>query len=205
KIILYLIQNYLSDGRLIRISGPEKAEYVPLTREAITPLEYDIIVDDSPSSPNEKERTFAAITQMLPLLGSFLTPDMIPDLLKLSPLPATLVASLTAKAQQAQMQQQQQQMMMQNQGPQLSPEQQAKVAALQQETQAKGVLNQLDAQSKQAALQQKNIELFLKQEQARMQLEMQRARNEITQREMQIKALQIELENYRAATMRGKI
>ncbi|MEL6088866.1 portal protein [Bartonella schoenbuchensis] len=204
KIILYLIQNYLSDGRLIRISGPEKAEYVPLTREDVTTLEYDIIVDDSPTSPNEKERTFAAITQMLPLLGNFLTPDMIPDLLKLSPLPATLVASLTAKAQQAQMQQQQQQMMMQNQGPQLSPEQQAKVAAIQQETQAKGMLNQLDAQSKQVALQQKNIELFLKQEQARMQLEQQRARNEITEREMQIRALRLELENYRAATMRGK-
>ncbi|MEL6088668.1 hypothetical protein [Bartonella schoenbuchensis] len=38
----------------------------------------------------------------------------------------------------------------------------------------------------------------------RMQLEQQRARNEITEREMQIRALRLELENYRAATMRGK-
>ncbi|WP_455480483.1 portal protein [Bartonella sp. B12(2025)] len=193
KIILYLIQNYLSDGRLVRISGPENAQYVPLTRESVTTLEYDIIVDDSPTSPNEKERTFAAVTQMLPLLGGFITHDMIPDILKLSPLPATLVASLTAKAQQAQAQQQQQQMMQQSQGPQLTPEQQAKIAALQQETQAKSALYQLDAQQKQTALQQKNIELFLKQEQARMQLELQRAKNEIAQRDLEHKALQAQL------------
>ncbi|WP_407966008.1 portal protein [Bartonella sp. C271] len=205
KIILYLIQNYLSDGRLVRISGPENAQYVPLTREAVTSLEYDIIVDDSPTSPNEKEKTFAAITQMLPLLGGFLTPEMIPDLLKLSPLPATLVASLTAKAQQAQEQQQQQQMMQQSQGPQFSPEQQAKIAALQQEAQAKSTLYHLDAQQKQAALQQKNIELFLKQEQARMQLELQRAKNVLAQRDLERKALQAQSEQYRAATRRATI
>ncbi|WP_375616854.1 portal protein [Bartonella sp. AP58NXGY] len=200
KIILYLIQNYLSDGRLVRISGPENAQYVPLTREAVTTLEYDIIVDDSPTSPNEKEKTFAAITQMLPLLGGFLTPEMIPDLLKLSPLPATLVANLTAKAQQAQQEQQQQQMMQQSQGAQLTPEQQAKIAALQQEAQAKSTLYQLDAQQKQTALQQKNIELFLKQEQARMQLELQQAKNEIAQRDLERKALQAQLEHYRVLT-----
>ncbi|WP_144753916.1 portal protein [Bartonella saheliensis] len=188
KIILYLIQNHLSDGRLVRISGPENAKYIPLTREAVTTLEYDIIVDDSPTSPNEKEKTFAAMTQMLPLLGGFLTPEMIPDLLKLSPLPATLVASLTAKAQKAQQEQQQQQMMQQSQAAQLTPEKQAKIAALQQEAQAKSTLYQLDMQQKQAALQQKNIELFLKQEQARMQLELQRAKNEIEQRAIERKA-----------------
>ncbi|WP_375701001.1 portal protein [Bartonella sp. AA23NXGY] len=200
KIILYLIQNYLSDGRLVRISGQENAQYVPLTREAVTTLEYDIIVDDSPTSPNEKEKTFAAITQMLPLLGGFLTPEMIPDLLKLSPLPATLVANLTAKAQQAQQEQQQQQMMQQSQGAQLTPEQQAKIAVLQQEAQAKSTLYQLDAQQKQTALQQKNIELFLKQEQARMQLELQQAKNEIAQRDLERKALQAQLEHYRVLT-----
>ncbi|UNF47877.1 portal protein [Bartonella krasnovii] len=191
KIILYLIQNHLSDGRLVRISGPENAQYIPLTREAVTTLEYDIIVDDSPTSPNEKEKTFAAMTQMLPLLGGFLTPEMIPDLLKLSPLPATLVANLTAKAQKAQkaqQEQQQQQMMQQSQGTQLTPEKQAKIAALQQESQAKSTLYQLEVQQKQAALQQKNIELFLKQEQARMQLELQRTKNEIEQRALERKA-----------------
>ncbi|WP_336276969.1 portal protein [Bartonella sp. CB178] len=97
KIILYLIQNYLSDGRLVRIAGEENAQYVPLTREVITNLEYDIVVDDAPTSLNEKERTFAIIMQLLPLMQSFTTPDIILDLLHYSPLPASLLHKIAVK------------------------------------------------------------------------------------------------------------
>ncbi|WP_413154420.1 portal protein [Bartonella sp. cb54] len=100
KIILYLIQNYLSDGRLIRIAGDENAQYVPLTREMITSLEYDIVVDDAPTSLNEKERTFAIIMQLLPMMQSFTTPDIMLDLLRYSPLPASLIHKIAVKAQQ---------------------------------------------------------------------------------------------------------
>ncbi|WP_336293980.1 portal protein [Bartonella sp. CB169] len=99
KIILYLIQNYLSDGRLVRIAGDENAQYVPLTREMITSLEYDIVVDDAPTSLNEKERTFAIIMQLLPLMQSFTTPDIMLDLLRYSPLPASLIQKIAIKAQ----------------------------------------------------------------------------------------------------------
>lgn len=105
KIILYLIQNYLSDGRLVRIAGEEKAKYVPLTREMITSLEYDIVVDDAPTSPNEKERTFAVITQLLPLMQNFATPDMMLDLLHYSPLPASLIHKISTKAQKQNLEQ----------------------------------------------------------------------------------------------------
>nr|WP_244426873.1 portal protein [Bartonella senegalensis] len=99
KIILYLIQNYLSDGRLVRIAGEENAQYVPLTREMITSLEYDIVVDDAPTSLNEKERTFAIIMQLMPLMQSFTTPDIMLDLLRYSPLPASLIHKIALKAQ----------------------------------------------------------------------------------------------------------
>ncbi|WP_455478004.1 portal protein [Bartonella sp. B10] len=99
KIILYLIQNYLSDGRLIRISGDENAQYVPLTREMITSLEYDIVVDDAPTSINEKERTFSVIMQLLPLIQNFTTVDMVLDLLRYSPLPASLIHKIAVKVQ----------------------------------------------------------------------------------------------------------
>ncbi|EJF74106.1 phage portal protein [Bartonella alsatica] len=99
KIILYLIQNYLSDGRLVRIAGDENAQYVPLTREMITSLEYDIVVDDAPTSLNEKERTFAMIMQLLPLMQNFATPDIMLDLLRYSPLPASLIHKIAIKAQ----------------------------------------------------------------------------------------------------------
>ncbi|WP_455473951.1 portal protein [Bartonella sp. B30(2025)] len=108
KIILYLIQNYLSDGRLVRIAGDENAQYVPLTREMITSLEYDIVVDDAPTSLNEKERTFAIIMQLLPLMQSFITPDIMLDLLRYSPLPASLIHKIAVKAlKQEQLQQEQ--------------------------------------------------------------------------------------------------
>ncbi|WP_455476318.1 portal protein [Bartonella sp. B17] len=106
KIILYLIQNYLSDGRLVRIAGDENAQYIPLTREMITSLEYDIVVDDAPTSLNEKERTFAIIMQLLPLMQSFITSDIMLDLLRYSPLPASLIHKISIKAlKQEQLQQ----------------------------------------------------------------------------------------------------
>nr|WP_273755610.1 portal protein [Bartonella sp. MM73XJBT.G] len=101
KIILYLIQNYLSDGRLVRIAGDENAQYVPLTREMVTSLEYDIVVDDAPTSLNEKERTFALIMQLLPLMQNFATPEIMLDLLRYSPLPASLIHKIAIKAQNA--------------------------------------------------------------------------------------------------------
>jgi len=90
-IVLYLIQNYLSDGRLIRIVGENNSRYVPLTRSEVAHRDYDIIVDDAPTSPNEKERTFAIIQQLLPLVKDYITPQMGLEILRYSPLPTSLV------------------------------------------------------------------------------------------------------------------
>lgn len=84
--MLYLIQNYLSDGRLIKIVGDEGAQYVPLIRQGAN--EYDIIVDDAPSSPNQKEAVWAMLTQLLPVFGKMLPPQTTLALLKYSPLPS---------------------------------------------------------------------------------------------------------------------
>src|SRR5947208_220005 len=65
RIRLYFIQNYLADGRLIRIAGRDGASVVPLLRDR-TLGEYDVIVDDAPTSPNQKEANWAVIQSMLP-------------------------------------------------------------------------------------------------------------------------------------------
>jgi len=91
-IVLYLLQNHLSDGRLIRIMGEEKSHYVPFTREQFAHHDYDIIVDDAPTSPNEKERTFAIMNQILPMIRDYLTPEMGLEILRYSPLPSSLVS-----------------------------------------------------------------------------------------------------------------
>lgn len=101
RVMLYLIQEHLADGRLVRIVGDGLSQYVPLTKEQVANSKYDIIVDDSPSSPNEKERTWQILMQMLPIVKDLITPPVAIELLALSPLPASLVDKLRKKAEEA--------------------------------------------------------------------------------------------------------
>lgn len=101
QTMLYLIQNHLSDGRLIRIVGEGKKEYVPLTKDAVASQKYDIIVDDAPTSPNEKERTWGIMTQMFPFIKDMMTPEIALEVLAYSPLPASIVEKLKKKQAEA--------------------------------------------------------------------------------------------------------
>lgn len=90
RLLIDFIQDYISDGRLVRVLGEEGAQYVPLIKndEAI---QYDVIVDESPSSPNIKERAWAVFSQMLPSLLQAGVP-ILPDILDFSPLPESISA-----------------------------------------------------------------------------------------------------------------
>lgn len=92
--LLRLIKDFLADGRLVRIVGDEQAQYVPLTKDAVADAEYDIIVDDSPTSPNEKERTWTMLTQILPMFKDRIGPQEMMTLAEYSPLPTSLVEKL---------------------------------------------------------------------------------------------------------------
>ena len=98
RLTLRMIQKYLSDGRLFRIVGQEDAPFLPLNRDA-TLGEYEVIVDDAPTSPNQKEKTWAITQQMLPVLGPVLqnNPALAAEFFKSSPLPESLIQKL-AKA-----------------------------------------------------------------------------------------------------------
>lgn len=100
RVLLHFITTYISDGRLIRIVGKESGQeqYIPLLKQPDT-LKYDVIVDQSATSPNEKERTFSILTQMMPFLKDALPPTLIPELLKYSPLPDSLVQTFQQAAQ----------------------------------------------------------------------------------------------------------
>lgn len=89
RLTLYFIQEFLSDGRLIRITGPDGAAYAPLTKKPGF-VEYDVIVDQAPTAPNQKEAAFASITQILPALMKMGVPTP-PEVLDYIPgLPAKL-------------------------------------------------------------------------------------------------------------------
>lgn len=102
-LLMYFIQTYISDGRLIRITGPEGAQYIPLIRDQ-TLGEYDVVVDEAPTAPNVKERTWAVITSMLPMLkdlGTAIPPAIASKFIQYSPLPTSLSSDITQAIAQA--------------------------------------------------------------------------------------------------------
>lgn len=134
RVLAYFISKYISDGRLIRVSGREDAVYLPLTKDPGM-MEYDIDVDTAPSSPNERDRVFSIIRELLPQMASFgIAPP--PDVLDYLPLPTALVEKWKERISQPNPEQQAaQQLMMQRQ--------QAEIDKIQSDA----MLNQVKGQS----------------------------------------------------------
>lgn len=97
RVVLYYLQNDIPEGTLVRVAGKDAEQYVPLMREA--DKTFDIIVDDAPNAPNQKEQIWAIISGMLPLVGKVIPPEYILKALKYSPLPASVVTELEEMAQ----------------------------------------------------------------------------------------------------------
>jgi len=98
RVRLHYIQNYLSDGRLIRIAKEDgTTEAIPLMRDAAAG-QYEVIVEDAPTSPNSKEQTWTTIQQILPAFKELLTPEAVITVLEYSPLPSKLVGAFKEMA-----------------------------------------------------------------------------------------------------------
>jgi hypothetical protein len=113
RIRLQYIQNYLSDGRLIRIAGPDGEGYqiVPLLRDK-TIGQYDVIVDDAPTSPNQKDQTWGMLMQLMPVFKGMMTPEAALVLLEYSPLPSKVVQAFKRLMEKPNPVQEQQQQLM---------------------------------------------------------------------------------------------
>ena len=147
RVLLYFIQEYINDGRLIRITGQDgKEQFVPLALDS-EQTKYDIIVDEASSSPNQKEETFAVLMQLAPLLAQAgIAPPL--DTLEYLPLPSSLIAAwkeqINPKEQQPP-----------------SPEEQLMMADKQadlQEKQTKAQLNQVKAKKEAAEAEAQELE-----------------------------------------------
>ena len=94
RLLFHFINEYISDGRLIRVENDQGEQWVPLTRQDST-LEYDIIVDESPSSPNQKQEVWQTMERLIP---SFLKEGipLPPDFFDYSPLPSELADKMKA-------------------------------------------------------------------------------------------------------------
>lgn len=102
NIRLFYIQNFLSDGRLIRIAGPEGVKSLPLVRDA-TLGDYSVVVDEAPSSPNQKQATWAALAPLLPMFKDQLAanPELLIACLEYAPVPDRLIELLRKMIAQA--------------------------------------------------------------------------------------------------------
>lgn len=97
RILASFIRDYMADGRLIRIVGDNGSQYIPLVRDRMA-FSYDIVVDDSPTSPNVKDRNFAILMQLIPIAMQAQIP-IPPDILEYAPLPEDLIQKWKAMLQ----------------------------------------------------------------------------------------------------------
>lgn len=96
RVLLYFIKKYMNDGRLMRVTQDEQEGYQPFV---ITDdnLKYDVIVDQSATSPNQKEATWAILGQLMPTLMKLpLPPEVWVEIIKNSPLPESFAAKIKA-------------------------------------------------------------------------------------------------------------
>jgi len=88
RILLHFIHTYISDGRLIRIGGPDSEQFAQLTKADKAPS-YDIIVSQSPNAPDVKTKTWEVIQQVVPNMMKAGIP-IPPDLLDYVPIPTAM-------------------------------------------------------------------------------------------------------------------
>lgn len=189
RVMLYLIQNYLSDGRLVRIVGNDKKQYVPLTKQAVASSQYDIIIDDAPTSPNEKERTWQILQALLPMVKELVTPEIMLEVLAYTPLPASFVEKLKQRAQE------------QAQQPKPPSPEEQKMALEQQKGQIDLASKQADLQAQQQKnqmeIQKSGIDLFIEQQKADLDMKVaqQKAALDVQKLSVQAEANRIAAEN----------
>ncbi len=104
--LLLKLMRFLPQGTLIRVAMDdwENPRYVPMEQMALDlqSAKFDVIVDEAPTGPNQKERTFQVLLQILPMVQEMMTPDMWMEVLRYSPLPEAMVQKIIAAAKEAQ-------------------------------------------------------------------------------------------------------
>lgn len=93
RLLLKMMRLYIPEGTMVRIMGEDgQAKYVPLAYQPDT-VKYDIIVDEAPASPNQKERTFQILGQFQGLLKDA-PPEIMAEFVRYSPLPASVAEKI---------------------------------------------------------------------------------------------------------------
>lgn len=157
RVTLYMINEYISDGRLVRIGGPESQQFMPLTKQQGA-LEYDVVVDQSPNAPDTKQKTWGALVEILPAMMKAQIP-IPPEVLDYTPLPTSLANKWKEFIGQQQ---------------QVAQEMQQEMEGLQQENMQLKNDQQIKQQEIDMKKQEMEVELELEQQKAAAQIRMER-------------------------------
>jgi hypothetical protein len=179
RVRLYFIQHYISDGRLIRIKGRDSTmQYVPLVQDDALAT-YDVVVDEAPMSPNQKEAVWAMMMGMMPMLSKLNVPPKVWQImLEYSPLPSAVSTEIN-KAMDEQAQQ--------------PPPPDPALMKVQAEMQASQQEHQMDmaAQQQEMAIKERQAQLDTQLAQLKLQVEVATGQQKLAlQREQADLALQ---------------
>ncbi len=100
RILLDLMNTYISDERMIRIGGAESQQFIPL-RKVPDAAKFDIIIDQSPTAPDIKRETWSVLETLIPAAMKAGMP-IPPGILKYAPIPTALATEWQQASQQAQ-------------------------------------------------------------------------------------------------------
>lgn len=175
KVLLHLLNDFVADGRLIRIGGQDAQQYLPLAKAEGTLL-YDLVVDQSPNAPDVKAQTWEALMQIVPAMMKEGIP-VTPEVLDYAPIPASLAAKWKQFIQES--------------GGNVSPEE---IKKLQEENQKLTQENQQIKADKTAEMEMmqakvqimwKELELKKAEMQVELQLKEQQGQQEMAQRQQE--------------------
>jgi hypothetical protein len=82
------VVDYVPEGTLVMINGETSKQYVPIIKRQLS-LNFDVIVDEAPTSVNQQERVWAVLENMIPHLLTAGIP-IPPQVLDFAPLPEDL-------------------------------------------------------------------------------------------------------------------
>lgn len=91
-VLAEFVTKFLSDGRLIRIWGPQGQQFIPLVRQPDV-VEYDVVVDESPASRDVKEKTWRVLGPLIPGLHQ-MGVDIPPEVVDYLPIPESLAMQI---------------------------------------------------------------------------------------------------------------
>lgn len=192
ETLLHFLREHIApSGRLVRIVREDQVQYVPLAVDGDS-RSYDVIVDDAPSAPNEKEKAWEVLQQMMPILqNAGLGMEDWAEVLEYSPLPSSFADKVREKAQAAK-----------QQGP--SPQEQLMMAEL-QKTQAEAQKIGAEAQAVGFDAQQAQTDMAMKQQEQQFKAQEHQFRQREAQMDMAESAIDIDAAREERAFQREKM